>query len=122
MLGFGTESGAAAGVVGVNQYGPSATILSGELGQLMGVPIVISEMMGADLDADGLYGSGGSKTGMLMLNRARFKIGRLRNSYAVAADITRGLHNLVLTDRHVFFSVDSSTKKNVHFSFNLSAS
>ena len=121
MLGFGTESGATAGVIGVDQYGPNATILSGELGQLLGVPLIISEMMGGDLDADGLYSSGGSKTGMLMFNRDRFKIGRLRNSYAMQADVTRGLQNLVLTDRHVFFSIDGDTKKNVHYSFNLDA-
>lgn len=108
-------------MIGVDQYGPNATILSGELGQLLGVPLIISEMMGADLDADGLYSSGGSKTGMLMFNRDRFKIGRLRNSYAMQADVTRGLQNLVLTDRHVFFSIDGDTKKNVHFSFNLDA-
>lgn len=121
MLGFGIESGATAGVISVDQYGPNATILSGELGQLLGVPLVVSEMMGGDLAATGLYTGSGTKTGMLMFNRDRFKIGRLRNSYAMQADVTRGLQNLVLTDRHVFFSIDGSTKKNVHFSFNLDA-
>ena len=121
MLLFGDGSAGSAGVVDVSRYGPAATILTGELGQLMGVPIVISELMGADLAATGLFTGSGTKTGMLMFNRDRFRIGRLRNSIAVASDITRGTRELVATERSIFFTIDSASKKNVHFSFNLNS-
>ena len=122
MLMFGDSSSANAGVVDVSRYGPAATILTGELGQLMGVPIVVSEMLSADLHTTGLYTGSSSTTGMLLFNRARFKIARLRNSIDIARDITRGTHELGATQRSTLFSIDSSTKKNVHFSYNLSSS
>lgn len=124
MLLFGDSDAAAAGVVTVDRYGPSATILTGELGQLMGVPIVLSEFIGPDLNASGLFDNvTETKTGFLLLNRARFKIARLRAaSVEIDKDITRGVHEMVSTVRETFFTLDSSTKKNVHWSYNMSAS
>ena len=61
-----------------------------------------------------------TKTICLQVNRRRFKIGMRRGStIEIDKDITRGIHNLVATAREVFFTVDSSTKKNVNMQYNL---
>ena len=123
MLMFGDSSSNNAGVVDVSRYGPAATILTGELGQLMGVPIVLSEFLSADMPTSGKYTTGGATTSFLMANRARFKIGRLRGtSVEIDKDITRGVHELVATVRETFFTIDAASKKNVHLSYNMSAS
>jgi hypothetical protein len=120
---FGNGTAAAAGVVTVDRYGPAATILTGELGQLMGVPIVLSEFLSADMPTSGKYTTSGATTSFLMVNRQRFKIGRLRGtSVEIDKDITRGVHELVATVRETFFTIDSASKKNVHLSYNLDAS
>ena len=123
MLMFGDAVAASAGVVTVDRYGPAATILTGELGQLMGVPIVLSEFLSADMPTSGKYTTAGATTSFLMVNRQRFKIGRLRGtSVEIDKDITRGVHELVATVRETFFTIDAAAKKNVHLSFNMSAS
>jgi hypothetical protein len=121
MLMFGDSSANNAGVVDVSRYGANATILTGELGQLMGVPLVVSEFMSADLAADGGYdGLDTDYTGMLMFNKSRFKIGRLRGATTEIDKVIRsGYHELVCTSRQVFFTIDAATTKNVHYSFKL---
>ena len=103
---------------------PQPTIVSGQLGQIYGMPIILSEFMSADLQSTGLYTSaGGGTTGMLMVNRDRYKIGQLRNAtIEVDKDITRGTHQMVATVREAFFTVDADTKKNIAYSYNVATS
>lgn len=109
-------------VVTLEKFGSQATVLSGQLAQLGGVPIIISEFMTADLATTGLYTGSGATTGMLLFNRARFKIWERRGlNVELDKDITRGIVNMVATKRGLFSTFDSSTKKNVHYSYNLSA-
>lgn len=105
----------------VDKFGPNAFVLTGQLGAIGGVPIVISEFVDKELNASGLYdNTTKTKTGLLVFNRARFKMAALRGPVVeVDKDITRGIINMVATMRKVFFTVDSSTKKNVHWSYNL---
>lgn len=57
----------------VDKYGPAATILVGEIGKIWGIPIVISEYIRHDLDADGTDTTGtGALTVMLFVNRGYF--------------------------------------------------
>jgi hypothetical protein len=100
---------------------PQPTIVSGQLGQIYGMPIIISEFMGADLNSSaGLFTGSGATSGMLIVNRDRFKIGQLRGSQIeVDKDITRGTHQMVATVRETFFTVDDATKKNLRYMFNL---
>jgi len=110
-------------VVTVEKYGPQAVVLTGQLASLGGIPVVMSEFVGADLAATGLYTGSGATTGMLILNRDRFRVGSLKGATVeLDKDITRGCINVVSTMRKTFYTVDSSTKKNVHWSFNLSIS
>lgn len=39
----------------IDKYGPNATILSGELGKFDGIPIIVSEFLGSNLNAVGVY-------------------------------------------------------------------
>lgn len=68
-------------VTSVDKFGPMATILSGALAAFRGRGIVVSEYMRNDLDATGIYGAtvgNNIKTGILLLNKERFMIGRRR--------------------------------------------
>lgn len=111
-------------VLTVDKMGPSAFILSGQLASLGGVPIVLSEFVDKQYNASGVYDdTTKTKTGFLMFNRQRFKIGSRRGtSVELDKDITRGIVNQVATVREVFFTVDSATKKNVHWNYNHTAS
>jgi len=42
-------------VITIDKYGPSATILKGELGKIDGIPIIVSEYVREDLNANGVY-------------------------------------------------------------------
>ena len=99
---------------------PQPTIVTGQLGQVYGMPIIVSEFMSNDLQSTGLYTSAGSTGSMLIVNRDRFKIGQRRGTTVeVDKDITRGVHQMVATVREIFFTVDDSTKKNLRLMFNL---
>ena len=67
-------------VTRVADYGNNATILNGELGNFMGVPIVATESMREDLNATGVYdGTTKTKTAVILVNRRMFETGRFLN-------------------------------------------
>jgi len=108
-------------VVGVDVFGPNATVLSGQLASLAGVPVIVSEFMGADMNASGVYDNVTTNlTGMLVLNRSRFKVGTLRTTTVeLDKDISRGIYQSVATVRKVLFSIDPTAKKNCAYGYNL---
>lgn len=107
-------------VLTVDKMGPNAFILSGQLASLGGVPLVISEFVDKAYNASGVYDNvTTNKTGFLLLNRQRFKLGvRRGSSVELDKDITRGIYNQVVTVREVLFTTDGSTRKNVHWNYN----
>ena len=111
-------------VLTVDKFGPQATVVTGQLANLLGVPIVLSEFVGKDLNASGVFDNvTKTKTGLLIFNRSRFKMGLRRGArLEVQADITRDLLNYVATERKVFYTFDSATAKNVHWGYNLDPS
>ena len=114
MLGF-------AEVRTLDVMGPQATVLTGQLAAIAGLPVVVSDYMGADLAATGLYTGAGALTGALFVNRGRFQMGVYREAgVQMSTDITRGVIDLVSTRRCVFYSLDGAAKKNVSYAFNLS--
>ena len=104
-------------VVTLDKWGTSYTALSGQLASFAGMPIILSEFMDNDLETSGLFtGGSGGKSGVIICNRSRFKLGvRAGNSVEIDRDITRGVYDLVASAREVFYTVDSSTKKNVAY-------
>ena len=108
-------------VLTLEKFGPQATILSGQVASIGGVPVILSDFVDKMYNASGVYDhSTKTKSVLILANRKRFKIGMRRGSAVeIDKDITRGIFNLVSTSREVFFTFDSATKKNVHVDYNL---
>lgn len=54
-------------VTTVDKYGPQATVLTGEMGKFLGIPVIPSAKMREDLNASGVYdGTTKTKTGILL--------------------------------------------------------
>jgi HK97 family phage major capsid protein len=67
-------------VMTVDKYGPSATILSGELAKLDGIPIIVSEFVREDLNASGVYdGTTTDRTVLPLVYRPGFLYGDRRS-------------------------------------------
>jgi hypothetical protein len=108
-------------VLTMDKFGPTAPIVNGQLAQVIGLPIVMSEFLTSDLQTSGKFTTtGGATSSMLIVNTARYKIGSLRGSgVEVAKDITRGVHEMVSTVRETFYTLDEDSKKNLHLAFNM---
>lgn len=94
-------------VTTLDKYGPTATILSGELGRVYGMPIVVSEHMRENLNAAGVYdGTTTTKTAVLIVYRPGFLIGNRRGlTIKSAEDITTDQTVLVATQRLAFSNI-----------------
>ena len=104
----------------IDKFGPQATVLTGQIGAIAGMPIVMSRFMSADLAATGLYTGSGSKTGMLCVSRDAWNIFSKRGIVVEQdKEITAGAINLVATERISFDSMDADATKNVAFGINL---
>lgn len=106
-------------VVTVDQYGPAATILSGELAQLAGIPIIMSRFMGADLHTNGLYTGASTTSGFIVYSRDSWNQ-YLRRSIQVESqkDIKSGAVQVVATMRASMDSADATATKNVVYGYN----
>lgn len=67
----------------LDKYGPGAIVLNGELARFLGRPIIVSEFVREDLDSNGIYGSGQTKTCFHVANRRGFVMGIRRGEQAV---------------------------------------
>lgn len=68
-----------ANVLTLDKYGPSAPILTGELGKADGAPLVVSEYARADLNASGVQdGTTTNRTLALTVHRSGFAVGERR--------------------------------------------
>lgn len=111
-------------VVTVDQFGPAASVITGQLANLAGVPIVISDFMTSDLNDSGLFDNvTTNKTSLLIANTSRFLVGQYRAATVeLDREISNGVTNVVATRRVAFGTVDSSTRKNVALGYDLDAS
>ena len=111
-------------VKSLSDFGPNYTALSGQVAAIGGMPVIVSEFVTADLAATGLYTGSGATSGWLIVNRSRFRMGRLGGGAQVqlAPDITRGIYDVVATSRQVFFTIDGTSKKNVAWGYNMDGS
>lgn len=101
---------------------PQATILSGQVAGIAGMPVVVSDYIGADMEATGLHVASPTvaKTGCLIVNRSRYFMGNYRQMTTdVQREIVNGLVDIVATRRCVFFSLDAATTASVAYGFNI---
>ncbi len=110
-------------VTTVDKYGPSATILTGEIGKLDGSPIVVSEYVYENLNASGVYdGTTATKTIMLCVYTPAFIIGdRRKVTVKTAANIETDQQILVATQRLDFHPYYAVTEKMVGLGYNLAS-
>ena len=109
-------------VVTLEKFGPQATVLTGQLASLAGIPIVMSRFMGADLDgADGLYDNvNKTTTGFIIFNPDSWsQYVRRQITIESDKDIASGSIQLVSTMRAVMDSPDAASVKNVVYGYNL---
>ena len=61
-------------VITVDKYGAKATIHSGEVGRIYGMPILVSEYIANTLKDDGTDDTAGTKTVMMIVNKRYFAV------------------------------------------------
>jgi HK97 family phage major capsid protein len=106
-------------VVTIDKFGPAASVLSGQIGSIFNVPIVMSRFLSNDLATTGLYTGSGATTGFLLFNAASYYLYERRGIVVEQdKDISAGAIRLVATYRAVMGSPDQSTTKNTFFGFN----
>jgi len=109
-------------VATLEKWGSNYTALSGQLSTLGGMPVIISEFMSADMAATGLYTGSGNQSGMLVLNKSRFKLyQRAGAAVEIDKDVTRGVYDLVASSRQMFASIDAAAKQNVVYGIDFGA-
>lgn len=105
----------------VDKYGPSATIVTGEVGKIGGRRILLSDFVPIDLAATGLYTGSGATTCMLIVNADRFRVAR-RRSFTTGIEV-KPLQNMGVVyshERKTFHTFDANTIANVRNLINLS--
>ena len=111
-------------VVTLEKFGPQATIRTGQLASLAGIPIIASRFMGADLENDGLYLDSGSKnkTGLLLVHTNSWRIFERRGILVESQrKIDVGATELVATRRATLDTLDLDATKNVCYQFNITS-
>ena len=106
----------------IDVFGPQATVRTGQVASIAGVPILMSRFMSADLAATGLYTGSGSLTGLLFVHTASWRIFERRGiTVENQRKIDVGATELVATRRAVLDTLDLDTTKNVVFQYNLNS-
>lgn len=111
-------------VLTVDKFGPQATIRTGQIANIAGMPIIMSRFMGADLADNGKYvDNTGDKTGLLMAHAPSWTIFE-RRGILVETDrkIDVGATEIVATMRATFDTLDLDATKNVAFGFKMAIS
>lgn len=116
----------------LEQYGPQAPVLTGELAKYEGMPVIVSEWLREDTDATGVNGATGGnniKLSVLIVNRKRFMLG-LRRPIQVKVESYKtdfDLWDMVSFSRRAFNGVlkadgsNSSSEKSVVLIYNILA-
>ena len=107
----------------VDTFGPAATILTGQLGAIYGVPIVLSRFMGNDLNASGFYDNiTKTKSGVLCVNKSSwFNYQKSGIQIETAKEIASGAMEIVATVRKTLASPDQDSATNVAYMYNTAA-
>lgn len=108
-------------VLTVDKFGPSATIVQGQIGSILGTPILMSRFLSADMNASGVYDNNTkTQSGLVIFNTASwYQYERRGIVLENSKDIRSGAVNLVATMRSTMDSPDLDADKNVAYLFNL---
>ena len=108
-------------VVTLDKYGPQATILTGELGKVYGIPVIVSEFVRQDLNASGVYdGTTTTKTEVILVNRKGFVRGDRRIlKVKVSEIISTDQSILVATMRRAFSNVYAASETVCGIGYNI---
>jgi HK97 family phage major capsid protein len=91
-------------VITVDKYGPQAVVLTGELGKLLGIPILVSEYIRENLNATGVYDATTmTKTQVLIVNRRGFMLGTrggVKLTFKAEAEVDQ--NQLIMSFRKAF--------------------
>ncbi len=103
-------------VLTVDKFGSAATIITGQLGSIFGTPIVLSRFMDINLNADGCFDNSGSKSGVLVVNKASYyNYQKSGIRIETAKEIGSGAIEIVSSLRRSFASPETAAAKNVAF-------
>ena len=107
----------------VDTFGPAATILTGQLGAIYGVPIVLSRFMGNDLNKSGFYDNiTKAHSGVLCVNKSSwYNYQKSGIQIETAKEIGSGAMEIVATVRKSFASPDQDSATNVAFMYGTAA-
>lgn len=99
----------------VDKYGPKATILTGEVGKLYGIPVIVSEKVRTDMNASGVYdGSTTDYSGIILVNHRMFALGN-RGDWRLTVDFDNDVDQYVLNVRFkkAFIPLDDETSEHI---------
>lgn len=104
----------------LDTFGNNAVILQGQIASVMGMPVIMSRFMSADLNAAGKYDNvTKTKSGALLVARdSYYEYLRRGITVETSKDIRAGGIEIVATLRSVMASPDPDANKNVCFGFN----
>jgi HK97 family phage major capsid protein len=110
----------------VDKFGPAATIVTGEVARVQGVPVVVTEWLAANLNSSGVYdGSTITKTGVLLVNRGSFGLGDRRSITIKSSDTLLMEYDQVLsvgTWRGDFEDIyPIASNETVHYLYNITS-
>lgn len=103
-------------------FGANAVILKGQIASVMGMPIIMSEFMGNDLNVSGVFDNvTTTKSGALLVAMdSYYEYLRRGITIETAKDINSGGINIVGTLRSVMDSPDAAAKNNVSYAYDIS--
>ena len=105
----------------IDKFGPQATVLTGQVGALLGMPVIMSRFMTDDLNANGKYDNiTKDYTGYLIYNRSSY-VQYLRRGLQIESqrNIASGAFEIVASLRAVMGSADTAASKNVAFQYSI---
>jgi hypothetical protein len=102
-------------VITLEKYGPKATVLTGEIGQIDSIPIIISEKIREDLNGSAVYdGTTKDSTMAILVRKNAFTVGtRRRLTLKSWTDIERDQQVLVGTVRKDFQPLYDETVEDI---------
>ena len=89
----------------LDKFGPQATVLTGQLGAVEGVPVIVSEQMAlADTDGKVTDGGNGTDTGRLLIfNHSQWRVGFRRElAIETVRDVQKRQNIMVISFRLAF--------------------